>query len=104
MPDRRLVPRLAFGGVAEIVTAHPYTYMVVSTAELSRHGCFVDTYASLPVGTEVTLKITYAGRVFNARGEVTYALPEKGMGIRFTITAPKDVETLETWLREQTKF
>jgi hypothetical protein len=104
MSERRRVPRCAFGGVAEITTLHPSTYLLVSTAELSRFGCFVTTCATMPIGTVVGLKITFEGYVFSASGEVTYVLSEKGMGIKFTTTAPNDVELLEAWLRRQTKF
>jgi hypothetical protein len=102
--NHRRVPRRAFGGVAEITTADPSAYIVASTAELSRYGCFVTTQASLPIGTKVSLKITYEDKVFNASGEVAYALPENGMGFRFTTTSPEDVALLEESLRQQTKF
>jgi hypothetical protein len=104
MAEHRRVPRRAFGGVAEITAAHPSAYIVASTAELSRYGCFVTTDVSLPIGTNVSLKITYEDKVFNASGEVAYVLPERGMGIRFTTTAPEDVALLEAWLARQTKF
>ena len=104
MFERRRVPRFAFGGVAEITALHPNTYILVSTADLSRFGCFVTTLATLPIGTKVGLKITYDDRAFNACGEVAYVLSENGMGIKFTTTAPNDVELLEAWLRQQTKF
>jgi hypothetical protein len=104
MSERRRVPRYAFGGVAEITTVQPKTYIVVSTSELSRFGCLVTTQATMPVGTKVALRITYEGRVFNAAGEVAYILPENGMGIKFTTTAPNEVALLEEWLRQQTKF
>ena len=66
MSERRRVARGAFGGVAEITAAHPDTYIVASTAELSRLGCFVTTKASMPIGTTVGLKISYEGRVFTS--------------------------------------
>ena len=105
MAEHRRVPRRAFGGVAEITTAaNPSAYIVASTTELSRYGCFVTTDVSLPIGTKVSLKITYEDKVFNASGEVAYVLPERGMGIRFTTTAPEDVAVLESWLNQQINF
>jgi hypothetical protein len=100
----RRVPRRAFGGVAEITAAEPGAYIVASTTELSRFGCFVKTQLSLAIGTKVGLKITYEDKVFNGPGEVAYLLPENGMGFRFTTTTPEDVALLEEWLRQQTKF
>jgi hypothetical protein len=104
MSERRRVPRIAFGGVAEITSVHPDTYIVVPTTELSRFGCLVRTYASMPIGTKVSLKISYEDNVFNASGEVAYALSEGGMGVKFTVTVPKDVAILEAWLSKQTEF
>jgi hypothetical protein len=104
MFERRRVPRFAFGGVAEITAVHPHTYILVSTADLSRLGCSVTTRATMPIGTKVSLRITYDGRAFNASGEVAYVLSENRMGIKFTTTAPNDVALLEAWLRQQTKF
>jgi hypothetical protein len=104
MPEHRLEPRFVFGGVAEITTAHPETCMIVSTGELSRHGCFVRTRTIMPVGTKFGLKISHNGKVFNASGEVIYVLSENGMGIKFAATAPDDAKLLEVWLWHPTKF
>ena len=80
MSERRRVPRCAFGGVAEITTVHPNTYIIVSTGELSRFGCFVTTRATMPIGTKVGLKITYEGRAFNASGRGSLRIVRKRDG------------------------
>ena len=98
--ERRGALRSAFGGVAELSAGHPNSYIIGPTADLSRFGCFVATNACVPVGTEVSLKITYDGGAFHARGEVTYVLVEKGIGIRFAAAAPEDEALLEAWLRK----
>jgi PilZ domain len=98
MCERRRAPRFAFGGVAEITTIHPNTYIILSTAELSRFGCFVTTRKPMFIGTKVELKITHDGRVFKASGEVVSVQSENGMGIKFTTTAPNDAALLQVWL------
>jgi len=102
MCESRRAPRFAFGGVAEITTIHPNTYIVVSTTELSRFGCFVTTRKTMFIGTKVELKITHDGRAFKASGEVVSVQSENGMGIKFTTTAPNDVALLQVWLGQQT--
>ena len=55
------------------------------------------------IGTKFVLKITHNGEAFNASGEVAYALPENGMGIKFSATASDDEALLEVWLGQATK-
>jgi len=98
--ERRRAPRHPFGGVAEISAVSPRVCIVARTAEISRLGCFVRTPTSVPAGTKISLKITYEGEEFNTSAEVVYVLPQKGMGIKFAVTATKDEAMLETWLRE----
>jgi len=100
--DRRRVPRYAFGGVAEISPLHSDEYIIASTTELSRLGCFVRTCACLPAGTQVSLKITHDGCEFTAHGKVAYVLAKRGVGIEFAVIEPKDDALLETWLKRAT--
>jgi hypothetical protein len=98
--ERRRAPRHAFGGVAEISAGHSDSYIVGLAAEISTSGCFVRTFASMPVGTKINLKITYDGSELTAHGEVVYVLSEKGVGIKFAEIAAKDAALLEAWLRQ----
>ena len=104
MCERRRGPRFAFGGVAEITTIHPKSYIIVSTAELSLFGCFVRTRTTMFIGTKVGLRISYDGKAFNASGEVVSVSSKNGMGIKFTLTTPNDAAILEHWLGQQTIF
>ena len=104
MCERRRAPRCVFGGVAEITSIHPNTYIVVSTTELSPFGCFVTTRKTMFIGTKVELKITHDGRAFQASGEVVSVEAKNGMGIKFTRTAPDDVELLQVWLGQDSDF
>ena len=79
---------------------HSDSYIIGPAAEISRFGCFVRTYASVPVGTQINLKITYEGSELTAHGKVVYVLPEKGVGVEFAEVAAKDAALLEAWLRQ----
>jgi hypothetical protein len=92
--------RQHFGGVAEISIPLRNIHIVAPTDELSRVGCLVRTCADVPVGTEVSLKITNDGCEFNVVGEVSSLLPEEGMGIRFAAITPSDDALLEDWLKK----
>jgi hypothetical protein len=98
--ERRRVPRLSFGGVVEISTGRSNPYIIAPIGNLSRFGCFVRTTESVRVGTNVSLKITYEGKEFNTPAVVIYLLAEKGLGIRFAATKPKDEALLDAWLKK----
>lgn len=101
-PERRLVPRHPFGGVAEISGDFPDVHIVGLVAELGQVGCFVRTHVPIPIGTQVSLKITHHGDECVAHGEVVHALTQKGVGIKFEPATPRDEELLKDWLRHTT--
>jgi hypothetical protein len=72
--------------------------IVAQTVDLCRLGCFVQTNASIPVGTKVRLKITGDGGQLTVPGEVVHVLSGKGVGTKFTEVAAKDEALLEAWL------
>lgn len=56
--------------------------------DLSRGGCFIDAYASNPVGARITTQIKVAGRVFDLRSEVVYVDRVQGFAVRFKDNDP----------------
>lgn len=104
MHQRRRTPRYAFvGGVAEVTATPSGQYLVASTWELGRFGCFLKTKAPLPAGETVRLRITYELKEFIAAGEVVYVLPAKGMGIAFRGIPSGNQSVLEGWLAQSTQ-
>lgn len=51
--------------------------------DLSVGGCFLDVYASSPVGAAITTEITLAGQSFRLRSEVVYVDRVQGFAVRF---------------------
>lgn len=68
--------------------------------DLSRGGCFIDAYASNPVGARIVTRIRLDGRDFQLRSEVVYVDRVQGFAVRFRdneAAALKDfVAALET--------
>ena len=68
--------------------------------DLSRGGCFIDAYASNPVGARITARVRLDGRDFQLRSEVVYVDRVQGFAVRFRDNEPalmKDfVAVLET--------
>ena len=72
--------------------------IIVVTRDLSLAGCFVKTSTPFPAGTEVRVRIAYAGADFAATGSVTENINREGMGIEFIEVEPQHEATLEAWL------
>lgn len=51
--------------------------------DLSPGGCFIDAYASNPVGARITTEIKLSDQVFRLRSEVVYVDRVQGFAVRF---------------------
>jgi hypothetical protein len=51
--------------------------------DVSIGGCFVDAYASEPLGTRVTLSLKLRGQVFRVPAEVAYVDRVQGFAVKF---------------------
>ncbi|HUU33994.1 MAG TPA: PilZ domain-containing protein, partial [Vicinamibacterales bacterium] len=51
--------------------------------DLSPGGCFIDVYASNPVGARITTEVKLAGQVFRLHSEVVYVDRVQGFAVRF---------------------
>lgn len=56
--------------------------------DLSAGGCFIDAYASNPVGAIITTEIKLDGQVFRLRSEVVYVDRVQGFAVRFRDNDP----------------
>jgi hypothetical protein len=56
--------------------------------DLSRGGCFIDAYASNPVGARITTRVRLDGRDFQLRSEVVYVDRVQGFAVRFRDNDP----------------
>jgi len=96
--ERRQMTRYDFGAIAEVIDLDSREDVIVVTRDLSLGGCFVKTRTPLPAGSEVRVRITYAGRDFAATGFVTRDITREGMAIRFTEMGNGDRAIIEQWL------
>lgn len=51
--------------------------------DLNAGGCFVDAYASNPVGTKLVTEVRVGGRTFRLASEVVFVDRVQGFGVRF---------------------
>jgi PilZ domain-containing protein len=90
--------RYDFGAIAEVIDLDSRDDMIVVTRDLSLSGCFVKTRTPFAAGTEVRVRIAYAGADFAALGSVTQNITRDGMGIEFVEIEPRDRAIIEKWL------
>ena len=98
--DRRACPRYSFTAAAEALDAQHRTRMNARTSDLSKGGCYVDTFSPFPLKTGVKLRITRERASFTADAQVVYSKIGMGMGLAFTSVAPQDMGVLENWIGE----
>jgi hypothetical protein len=91
-------PRYPFIAIAEII--HPESGGILGSrvAKISFNGCFVETPKTLPVGSEVVIKIFAESECFAATAEVVYANSNSGVGLAFRGVPLKSTELLRQWL------
>lgn len=96
--ERRQMTRYDFGAIAEVIDLDSREDIIVVTRDVSMSGCFVKTRTPFAAGTEVRVRIAYAGTDFAARGMVTENINREGMGIEFIEIERHHQATLEAWL------
>jgi hypothetical protein len=91
-------PRFTFIAVAEITPTKSVGQLNSRVAELSLNGCYVDMLNTLPIGSEVSIKIFAESECFEAGAKVIYAYPNLGMGLAFKEVSLKSGTILRQWL------
>ena len=56
---------------------------VASTKDISVGGLYMSTQAAIPVGATLTIRIPFGREHVVVKGDVIYANPNRGVGVRF---------------------
>jgi hypothetical protein len=96
--ENRRSPRFPFIAVAQITDTNSGEPLDSRIAELSLNGCYVDMLNTLPVGSEIVIKIFAESECFEATAKVIYAQPNLGMGLAFQGVWVKNGALLRQWL------
>lgn len=96
--EKRRAPRYPLIASAEVIELQTDAHLSARTSDLSLGGCYLDMPNSLPVGTEISLRIVHSGVTFTALAVVAYCQPNMGMGIKFTNVQSDQYEILREWL------
>jgi len=98
--ERRRSPRYPFFAQAQLTESPSGARLKASTSDLCSNGCYLDTISPLPLGTIISIQITYQGQVFAAGGVVAHSHPNTGMGVKFIALESGCSVILQTWLHE----
>src|SRR5271163_2577641 len=82
--DRRTCPRYSFTAETEAVDANSRAKMTARTSDISRGGCYVDTFCPFPRNSSVKLRILRDKESLVAQAKVVYSKLGMGMGLAFT--------------------
>ena len=101
---KRANPRFAFSADAEI-TSHDGTWVPGRVSELSSRGCYIETLESIPVGTQLDLRISDGVSSCEVQGRVLYMQAGSGLGIFGVgvLFEEMDIDqrtAIDAWLRE----
>src|SRR5690349_17842340 len=101
---RRVNPRYAFFAEAE-ATLGDGTSVPAQVSELSARGCYIDTPQPIPIGTEVSLRISDGMKTCEVPGKVIYihsgyGMGIFGMGVVFGTVAAEELSAVNSWLRD----
>jgi hypothetical protein len=89
-PEKRSSPRYKCKGSARMIGTGGIVSTWATLADISVHGCYIETPSPNHVGDFVGLKLEANGFQIQATGEVRTAYPGVGMGVFFTRMSEPD--------------
>jgi len=97
-PERRDSERIKLKVPVELHFEDNDTPFRCATADLSLHGCYIETMFPFPVDTPVEIKLQ-ATTTLLILGRIVTSDPQVGNGIQFTKMLPEDIEDLRAFLQ-----
>lgn len=85
---------------ADVTTLRSGRHLLAGLSEISPRGCYLDTPEAFIVGTEVRVRIRYAGDSCELPGIVIYAHKGWGMGVLFGDAPAGQFAVFHRWLAE----
>jgi len=98
--DRRIAPRYSFTAEAEALDAHSRARMSARTSDISRGGCYVDTFCPFPKNSSVKIRMLRDNQALVADAKVVYSQLGMGMGLSFSAIDVENRQVLDAWIGE----
>ena len=74
--------------------------MSARTSDISRGGCYVDTFCPFPKNSSVKIRMLRDNQALVADAKVVYSQLGMGMGLSFSAIDAENRQVLETWIGE----
>jgi c-di-GMP-binding flagellar brake protein YcgR len=100
--NRRTYPRLKTRVPIELYGEDSQSPIRGATADISLTGCYVETLFSMPVGTNLELRLRLDDTLLVLATVVT-SDPQVGNGIQFNKMLPEDIDQLRAFLEAAEK-
>jgi hypothetical protein len=97
--EKRRSPRYRCTGNARLQETSSSAPAWATFADISMHGCYIETSVPLRLGTTLGLKLEANGVRVEVTGEVRVVYPGLGMGISFTSVSTEDRARLQRLVR-----
>jgi PilZ domain-containing protein len=97
--ESRKSPRYRCKGSARLQELGGTVSTWATFADISMHGCYVETSTPHPAGTTLSLTLDANGFRIEATGEVRVSYPSLGMGVSFSKMSDEDRERLRQLMR-----
>ncbi|HEX4076432.1 MAG TPA: PilZ domain-containing protein [Candidatus Acidoferrales bacterium] len=98
--ERRRAPRYQLVAEAEIISPLSDVCLGAQTSDVSLVGCFMNTKFSLPLGTEIRIRLKYEQTTLVTGGAVARSEPSMGFGVSFTNMKEAQKKLLQKWLQD----
>jgi len=98
--DRRTLPRYSFTATAEALDPQSRGRMSARTSDISRGGCYVDTFCPFPRNAKLKIRIVREKENVVADAKVAYSQVGMGMGLCFTSLETAHQQVLDRWVGE----
>lgn len=99
IPERRNSPRYKCKGSARVQEIGSTASTWATFADISMHGCYIESATPCRVGQRLDLKLEANGLRVEATGEVRVTYPGLGMGVSFTKVGDEDRDRLRELVR-----
>ncbi|MGH9866314.1 MAG: PilZ domain-containing protein [Candidatus Acidiferrales bacterium] len=96
--NRRMTHRFPFVALAELVEIKTGERITAQTTQLSSNGCYTGALNPFAEDTEIRVRLSKEGKVFESAARVLHVHAEFGMGIVFENVAPEQQRVLDAWL------
>ena len=98
--ERRCAKRSPFVAPVEFIDIRSGSRIKARVADLSLHGCYVDTLNPLPVGSAVRLQMQKPNETLELLATVSSQHAGSGMGLEFSDVTLEQRASLKSWLAE----